>query len=62
MAPDAARIPQVMCAPSKAGPEAQETLRISPRDSRQTSVLVPISRASTLPVACQRRVPRIIAM
>ena len=39
-----------MWAPSKAGPEAQERLVSRPWFARQTSVLVPISRASTTPL------------
>ena len=40
---------QEICAPSKAGPEAQDTLQIFPSVTRDISVFVPMSMASMGP-------------
>ena len=50
-APCAARMPAVRCAPSNAGPEGQEQETIRPPCSSDISVFVPMSSASTVPVA-----------
>ena len=48
MAPGAARIPALMCAPSKAGPDGDEHERSRSPRARLISVLVPMSSASAV--------------
>ena len=54
-APSAARIPQLMFIPSRAGPAAQEHPRIRPPCVRRISPFVPISIKRTVLVSSNRR-------